>query len=475
MGKRNDIDKAVRNIKNWADRSEWSNERAIVFDEHFETVREYADISPDDFHLNIVESDYGGMLFGIIFEDFLSRRLAPDNKNIVDDYLERRGWRESVGGRRYLQQLRDSILSVYEVVAVSAGKYCDVSDLIRGGKTIRVYEHMGTQNMVKWDRIAARVLNTNGKHNFSGGMLPYPHEASQELLSVLAKSRKQFRKRRSRKASKDAKTKLSLSENPDDLFLRNACPAFTFVWLMHVLDKLQAPLPEIFNRDGASLVFSETRFPLLPENAEEIVGRIDAAAEWERDGLQDDAWIWFSESNAITEKSKVGIVFDTSLNGQHPISGTLELKPGVITLHTNSQERAERGTNVLQELLGELIGPALSMIQTPEQLRAEHSEQKDDRKRKPTNTIDPDIEAEIIHNALDQHYHQCLDGPIPALNDRTPRQCARSKMGRTKVIEWLKHLENNELRRAAEAGQEPYDSSWMWDELKLSSLKDGPQ
>ena len=475
MGKRNDIDKAVRNIKNWADRSEWSDELATVFDAHFATVREYVDISPEEFHQNIVESDYGGMLFGMVFEDFLSRNLSPGNKNIIDDYLARRGWRESVAGRRYLQQLRDSVLSVYEVVAVSAGKHCELSDLVRGGKTIRVHEHMGTQNMVKWDRIAARVLNTNGKHTFSGGILPFPYEASRDLLNVLTKSRKQFRKKRSRIADKGPKTNLPSSENPDDLFLRDACPTFTSIWLVHILEQLQAPLPVMVNRDGASFVFSETRFPLLTEKAEEIAGRLDAAAEWERDGPRKDAWIWLPEPNAIHEKPRGGMAFDTSLEGQRPISGTLELKPGVLTLLTNSLERAERGTDVLQELLDNLIGPALSLLQTPEQLTAEKTEQKSDRKREPTDTIDPKIEAEIVHNALDQHYHQCLDEPIPALDDKTPRQCARSKMGRTKVIEWLKQLENNELHRAAEAGQEPYDSSWMWDELKLASLIDVSQ
>ena len=72
---------------------------------------------------------------------------------------------------------------------------------------------------------------------------------------------------------------------------------------------------------------------------------------------------------------------------------------------------------------------------------------------------------------LDQHYHQCLDEPIPALDNKIPRQCARSKKGREKVIDWLKHLENNELRHAASEGQEPYDSNWMWDELKLGKYR----
>ena len=65
-----------------------------------------------------------------------------------------------------------------------------------------------------------------------------------------------------------------------------------------------------------------------------------------------------------------------------------------------------------------------------------------------------------------------LDEPIPALGNKTPRQCARSKKDRERIIEWLKDLENNELRRAAREGQAPYDSRWLWDELKLGRYRD---
>jgi uncharacterized protein (DUF2384 family) len=467
MGKRSDTDKAIRNIMNWADRPEWSGERSAVFDAHLATVCERADISQEELGEELEEHGYGGMLFGMIFEDFLSRRLSPNNKNIIDDYLTHRGWRESVPGRRYLRQLRDSVLSVYEVVAVSPGQHCDLTDLVRGGKTVRVHEHMGTQNMVKWDRIAARVLNTNGKHTFSGGILPIPQETSQSLLRMLTKSRKQFDKKLARVADKESMTEMSSSENVSDLFLKETGPAITSIWLVHTLEQLQAPLPEMVNRDGEALVFSETRFPFLAEKLEDIAERLDAAPEWERDGPDTEAWIWLPEPAAIGDKPKGGMAFETLDEGQRPISGTLELKSGVLMLITNSLERAERGRDVLQVLLHNLIGPALSKLQTPEQLMADDTQRQGDRKRELTDAIDPKIAAEIIHNTLDQHYRQCLDEPIPALDNKTPRQCTRSKMGREKVIEWLKYLENNELHRAADQGQEAYDSSWMWDELKL--------
>jgi uncharacterized protein (DUF2384 family) len=472
MGKRSDTDKAIRNIMKWAARPDWEDEQATIFDAHLSPLCERIGITQEELAEELAEHGYDGMLFGMMFEDFLSRRLSPDNKNIIDDYLKRRGWRESVAGRRYLQQLRDSVLSLYEVVEVSPGQHCDLCDLVRGGKTIRVHEHMGTQNLVKWDRLAARVLNTNGKHIFSGGILPFPQEAAQSLLRVLTKSQIQFNKELTRVAGKEAVTKMSSSENLDELFLQDACPAFTSIWLMHTLERLHEPLPEMVNRDSEALVFTETRFPFLTEQRDEIAAHLDASPEWERDNPDEHTWIWLPEPDAIGNKPQRGMAIETFQGGQHLISGTLKLKPGVLMLTTNSMERAERAKDALESLLRGLIGPALSKLQTPEQLMAERdTRQQGDSEREPADTIDPEIAAEIVHNMLDQHYRQCLDEPIPALDNKTPRQCAKSKKGREKVIEWLKYLENNELRRAASQGQEPYDSSWMWEELKLTKYR----
>ncbi len=471
MGKRSETDKAIRNIMNWADRPEWSDEQSAVFDTHLAPVCDRIGISQEELGEELAEHGYGGMLFGLMFEDFISRSLPPDDKNVIDDYLERRGWRESVPGRRYLQNLRDSVLSLYEVVEVSPGHHCDLRDLVRGRETFRVHERMGTKNLVKWDRIAARVLTMNSKQVFSGGILPFPREASQSLLRVLTESRKQFKKELSRAAGKEAIARIS-SDNLDERFLQDACPAFTSIWLVHTLERLHESLPEMVNRDGEALIFTETRFPFLAEQFEDIAQRLDDAPDWERDNPDEHTWIWLPKPDANTGKKQGGVAIDTLRDGQHPISGTLELKPGVLMLTTNSMERSQRGQGILEALLHGLVGPALSKLQTPEQLMAENeNHQQDTGHRESTDTIDPEIAAEIIHNTLDQHYRQCLDEPIPALDNKTPRQCARSKKGREKVIEWLKHLENNELRRAASQGQEPYNSRWMWDELKLGKYR----
>jgi hypothetical protein len=466
MSQQRDTDKAIRNLMNWADRPEWAQAKSTAFAAHLAPVCEHLGRSQEELVQELAGRGYGGMLFGMMFEDFISRGLPPDGRNLIDDYLQRRGWRESVAGRRYLQQLRDSVLSLYEVVAVSPGRHCDLRDLVRGGEPVRVHEHLGTQNLVRWDRIAARVLKSDGRHIFSGGILPFTQEESQKLLGALNSARKKRIQKRGRLTGQETAAQ-SPPEVLDRELLQEACPAFTQIWLRHTLEKLHAPLPNLVNRDGEPLVFTESRFPCDDKDRHAIIERLDAATEWERDPAGEPVWTWLAKNLPPGKLPAQGLSLQSFYNGERPVSGTLELKPGALTLTTNSLERTERGKASLLALLHGLIGQPLTKVQTPEQLMAERETLPRPADAK-GGAIDPAVAAGMVRDLLDRHYRRCLDEPIPALDGKTPRQCVRSKKGREQVIEWLKYLENHELRRAAKAGSAPYDFGWMWEELKLA-------
>ena len=105
------------------------------------------------------------MLSVFILEDFFTTRFGEHGElNVIDDYLKRRGWRESVPARRYLEALRDSIVSLYEVVDIVPGRRMTVRDLILGGDAVRVEEKLGSEGAAPWDRLAARVVAVNGKN-----------------------------------------------------------------------------------------------------------------------------------------------------------------------------------------------------------------------------------------------------------------------------------------------------------------------
>jgi hypothetical protein len=48
---------------------------------------------------------------GWVFEDLLSRTLE-DGRNLANDYLKRRGWKETARTRAYIAALRDSVVSI---------------------------------------------------------------------------------------------------------------------------------------------------------------------------------------------------------------------------------------------------------------------------------------------------------------------------------------------------------------------------
>jgi hypothetical protein len=434
MSARNEIDKAISNLFKWADRPEWSALHAEVVEAHIGAVCDKFGLGADALAEEL--ADYNHMLYGVMFEDFASRRW-PDGRNLVDDYLQRRAWREGTAGRRYLQQLRDSVLSLYEVVDVARGWHCELRDLVRGGEPVRVHEKAGTQNLAKWDRIAARVLPGDGKRMFSGGVLPFAQDTAQALLKMLETVRK--------KSMKELTAAVGAAETVERELLEVSCPAFTQLWVADTLQRLRAPLPNIVNRDGERFQFTETRFKFDQTQRAAIEQRLDAA-DWER-GADEPVWNWLASADATDDTPR-------------SLLGSLEMRADYLVLRSNSTERAERGAAILAGMLDGLVGPPLTAIQTPAQMLAERGGETS------AAPVDAGLEA-VLRQYLDDHYRRTLDEPVPMLDGKTPRACAESKRGRERVIEWLKFLENQEQHRASAQNQRPYDFGWMWDELKL--------
>ncbi len=95
-------DKAISAIMKWAQQEEWRDRFVAVTADHLEPVCEEFDIAPDELP-EILGPGAFAQLIGCALEDFLTCDFEPDDRNIVDDYLKRRGWKEPVAVKRYLQ------------------------------------------------------------------------------------------------------------------------------------------------------------------------------------------------------------------------------------------------------------------------------------------------------------------------------------------------------------------------------------
>ncbi|WP_235514868.1 hypothetical protein [Sphingomonas sp. Leaf25] len=406
---------------------------------------------------DIVGDHWAGVLWGCAFEDLLTRDLEPDGRNIVDDYIKRRGWNESGPAKAYMRALRSSVMSLYEVSEVETGSGFLVRDLIRGGEPVRVSERSASQTLKQWDRIGARVVEVGGRHLLSGGLLSFTMEAAEALVADLRRS----------KGKRSPRTMLSL--DADDLATLPAL--ISTAWLFDVVPKTMGPvsIPTLHNSDGEEVVFHRVRFPFARGVTQALVGeRLDTLRALQRETTH--FWNWLGDRPGKASKGTGRMAWGVTMEDGTPVLGNVELKGRALILAVTSAERAARGTSLIADALAGLVGTPLTTIETVEQAMAARMEGL--TAPEPAPDISPDITTPLIHGMLDRQYRATLDEPVGMLGDITPRTAAKTAAGRDRLATWLKHLENrSSVKPDPSDPMATYDFTWMWCELGIENLR----
>lgn len=441
MGERNDISDLLAFISREGD---WRERLAGVVSEHLMPALEEFEIDHDDLG-DLLGEQWMGVLWGCGFEDFLGQRY--DDGNIVDLYLKRRGWKETVLNLAYFSNLRDAPVSLYEVSDVQPGVSMVLRDLLSDAAPITVREKFATRTLKQWDRIAVRVVPERDHHVISGALLPFSADAADFLFEGLRDTLK-------------LKNRDALRLSPEQ---RQGCaPIFTAAWLFTEIARALCPEePQVTNSDGDNVVLHDLRFPLARDvTQKDVAARLDKVNGLVPEGPK--CWNWLAARRPWSGTAVGGTMLDTQMNGA-TVLGTLELKGKSLLVTVNSAERAAKVEAIITDAAGDLLKGALTTIRTIEQLLAE---QHRDGLRDQAGEIPPDIARQLMKDHLDRHYREALDAPIPTLSGKSPREAVRSPAGRRQVIDWLKLLEN----RSAKHDRGPiaeYDFRWMWVELGL--------
>lgn len=462
--------KAVANLMAWIRReADWAAPFDAALDAHTASTLDAAGLSRDDM-ADILGDAGSGLLFGCVFEDLAAQHFETAPLNLVDDYLNRRGWRDSVPCRRYMAALRDAIMSVYEVTNVLPGKWVEVRDLVRGGEPVRVYEHLASQQIVRWDRIGARVVDYLGEKVFTGALLPYTVAQSEPLRQLIdAEIAASLTARNLERSNRDQP---EVQAAIADALLMLA-PTFTACWLAGHLGVGNAANRDLVNFDGDPIVFTETRFAVRQKAASQIVARLDALPNLHRVDDSPHAWDWLGKVDANRATGDSGfMLMSQSIDTGEQVFGSLKLAGGVLNFSTNSLARKEQGVEILKTALGDLIGTALTSLTNVEDAlkRSRGREPKaPSAKADWSDLMPPDIAAAAIKQYLDQYYRKWIDLPVPALDGRSPKEAVRTKDGKDEVVALLKHIENMEARRCNASGEPAYDFGWVWQELGLAA------
>ena len=422
----------------------WFARLQEVVAEHLMPALEEFDLDYDDLP-EVLGEPWPGVLWGCGFEDFLSRQY--EDGNIVDLYLKRRGWNETEPNRDYFAALRDTPVSLYEVSEVKPGKSMVLKDLLGHAKPVTVLEGSATQSLKQWDRIVVRVIAENDTHVISGALLAFSAEAVAFLYDGL-----------SAVLNVDEDVELSLTATQ----LLKCAPIFTSAWLFTALPRaLSEEMPEFANADGDDIMFHDLRFQFATGvKQKDVSASLNEVNGFVPDGAR--RWVWLAPHGRKASIEAAGMMLDSQTDGR-TVLGHLELKGKSLLINVNSSSRADGVRELVMKAAGEHLKQPLTTIRTVEQMMAE---EQDDLDLEDADEIPAEIARQIVQEHMNQHYHETLSAPIPALGGKSPRQAVRSKAGRAKVVDWLKTLENNSAKHRNDAIEE-YDFGWMWAELGL--------
>ncbi|MGH8291522.1 MAG: hypothetical protein ACREV7_21470 [Steroidobacteraceae bacterium] len=450
----------------WVRRPEWRDAFDRSLDRHLGRAIAKAGVSRGELAA-VIGDDSFMTLWGCVFEDFLTQDL-DDGRNVVDDYLKRRGWNESGSNKAYMAALRSSVMSLYEVSDIVPEESFLAHDLVRGGEPVRVSERAATRSLKPWDRIAARLVRVGTSVEMSGGVLPFDRDTSEVILKSLRRTGEKAR-RETAKLARELGTGVTESKIDEMLseakILRASAFLFTTIWLDDLLRQTRDPsIPQVRNSEGDELVFTTVHFPLKPEANIEAVRHVLEGIPTLR-AESETFWNWIGSPTRASKKRPIeGRTFITTLDDGSLVLGTVEIKDKTLTLSVNSEPRAEQGRALLDPLLKGLVGEPLIERQTIEQMRASSPRGGP----KSQSGLPPSEERAAIHKLLTDHYGRMLEEPIPALHDMTPREAVKTARGRENVIAWLKTLENHSARLTASDPIATYDFSWLWQELGIA-------
>lgn len=434
---------SVASLIKYARRAPWDALVSDVTHDILSVICDEADVDEEAI-LELIGPECEGILFGCVLEHAMT--LKVDGVNLVDDYLRRRGWTESSSNRAYLTALRDSTLSLYEVSKVVAGESMYLRDLLRGGEPMQVHETTATRMLQNWDLIATRVLDLDGRRELSGGTLYFPAHARDMVVKAVTDILPQ-----GRGASSEVKREEAL---------RAAAPMIPGMWVMEQLGHVLAPrVPTMVNSDGHEIEFHRLSFPLSKETTEAALReRLASLTDLEPDG---DGWVLPVKPHTAS-RAQVQAEPRTMWARVYVVRRRL-------VVEVNSLERAERAAGFMHAALGGMVGRELVELMTAEEVATAT------RSSGAAGTSPPDLSedemAAAMHQVLTSHYRKTLDDPIPALGNKSPRQCVRTNAGRQKVADWLKSLEHGSSRAGREAPIASYDFTWMWEELGLVDLR----
>ena len=307
--------------------------------------------------------------------------------------------------KSFIQANLESHYSIYEVTHVVRQQSITLKDVLRG-HTITIHEKRGSESLEKGHILLARVVTLN-EDSIACGMYTQPLPSSYLLTFVEFKQHY-------------GQNKFFTDEMLFDLDLEIR----TF-FMENIEHLLANPFPQLQNTDGEELSMNTVHYSLActPQRVFDALASLCTSvdkSELSEDGVYDSnqqlveiSFPWCKKGNSIHK------------DWNNTVYGHVTIKEGSLTIEVNSAERAQ---GALTEINARLNDKEATYLQTEQQSIKDMLAEPHEEKPNPCDDS-PELQA-MLKQLSHQNWVSWLNTSIPALHHVTPREAAKTALGR---------------------------------------------
>ena len=337
----------------------------------------------------------------------------------------------TVGQRRWIAQLAERPLRLYDVTDVVPGQQLTLCDSLDAeAPPIIVRERSGSQASLLGVRIGVRIMEVDDHCELSGAVYAFTHLTGPAVVARMRKAMDLF----------DGQA----SDRPHLL---------SSILQRQWLAQFFAPVPMPAFRDAHSgepmlLITDHYRVKDWAALTQSLSAQSDV------DGDRESAWNRFIDCKDGETRSVATINVETSADK--------------VTVFYKTQRYADEGRVWFESVAGdavrflsrELSDPAGLLRNMPPGQRAKPADAGGD--------LSPEALAQLVEDTLRRMYAKWPDEPIPALAGKTPRQAIDTPAGLERVKGLLRLYEASEKQQAAQQGRRTISFDFLWQALGIS-------
>lgn len=356
--------------------------------------------------------------------------VKGEHKLVSEHLLGQGGPLFTVDQRRWIEQLAERHLLLYEITDVIPGEQMTVCDVLdTEALPIIVREKSGSQASTVGMHIGFRLMEVDDHYELSGVAYQFSRFVIPDVIAHMREAMAQFDKRQE-----------VLSGLLSTIIRRK--------WLEQYFVPMPMPtMMDSYTGEPMLLITDHYRVKDWKVLTQSLSDQSDVQ------GDRESGWDRFIDCDDGQTRAAATINIEKSANK--------------ITLFYKTQNYADKGRSWFEAVADDAVQFVSREISDPKGMMANMPRQE----AKPQAfepDLPPEVLADIIEKTITRMYVNWADEPIQALAGKTPRQAIKTPAGLERVKGLLRSYEAGEKQQALEQGRREVSYEFLWRELEIS-------